>query len=368
MAFATALYYPWIDVIDERWLRSACLYWDGIRTIVPSRIEHPYQNDISRRLADEGVLTPLFVESRHEDIEELAEDVIAYLATSEARDLLLHRSPHQRWLHVDKLPQSIRELAHVHVEKLPYEIARRLERLGQVHDGWAQVDEEFAQYYMTLLATKLAETHGLGLLTSSTAADRLAGVARTGNRPLQTFMDEERHLHRPARRHRHWESREFVEAALVDLITDGINIDPATPIEQIIRFRNAHAAELGRFRVAVGRLVSEVPQDRPLEATRQHLHDLLSNEVRPAVADLKAALAGSQLRVFTDSLLKVSFLSAAPTSALVLAGFLAPTALHVAAGISVTASAIMCSVEKQHLLRQNAYSYLLAAQRELGRY
>lgn len=367
MAFSTALYYPWIDVSDGRWLRTACLYWDNIHTIVPRSIEQPYNNELSRRLSDEGILTPLFVDSANQHIEELADDVMAYLATPEARDLFLNRSRHHLWLHVDKLPRSIKDLAHVHVEKLPYEIRRRIERLGRVRDGWAEVDDEFAQYYMTLLATKLAEAHGFGLLTSSAAADRLASVVRSGNRPMQAFLNEERHHHRP-HHPRYWESHEFVEAALVDLITEGITVDPEIPIDQLIRFRQAHTAELGRLRTALAALVATVPTDRPLEATRQYLHDLLINQVQPAVADLKAALAGSRIKVFTDTLLKVSFLSAAPTSALVLAGLLAPTALLVAAGVSVTASAIMCSLDKQQMLRQNAYSYLLAAETEFARH
>ena len=30
-----ALYYPFIDIQNEKWLKTALLYWDEIRTIVP---------------------------------------------------------------------------------------------------------------------------------------------------------------------------------------------------------------------------------------------------------------------------------------------------------------------------------------------
>ncbi|UCZ56412.1 hypothetical protein LGV61_11870 [Desulfurispirillum indicum] len=40
MAFTKSLYYPWIDIPDEAWLKTAGLYWDKIQTIVPSSIEH----------------------------------------------------------------------------------------------------------------------------------------------------------------------------------------------------------------------------------------------------------------------------------------------------------------------------------------
>jgi len=36
--FSKALYYPTIDISDEGWLKTAYLFWDGVRTIVPESI------------------------------------------------------------------------------------------------------------------------------------------------------------------------------------------------------------------------------------------------------------------------------------------------------------------------------------------
>jgi hypothetical protein len=41
MPFTLALYYPWIDIRDESWLKSAALYWETIRTIVPESVDRP---------------------------------------------------------------------------------------------------------------------------------------------------------------------------------------------------------------------------------------------------------------------------------------------------------------------------------------
>ena len=41
--FESALYYPTIDIHNERWLKSAALFWDRIETIVPESEEQPYR-------------------------------------------------------------------------------------------------------------------------------------------------------------------------------------------------------------------------------------------------------------------------------------------------------------------------------------
>jgi hypothetical protein len=58
-----ALYYPWIDVRDEAWLKTALLYWDSVRTIVPESIDPPDSTDTGRALQDAEFLVPLRVHS-----------------------------------------------------------------------------------------------------------------------------------------------------------------------------------------------------------------------------------------------------------------------------------------------------------------
>jgi hypothetical protein len=63
MSFTHALYYPWIDIRDQGWLKSATLYWERISTIVPVSIENPYQSAEARILQEEGILAPIGVNS-----------------------------------------------------------------------------------------------------------------------------------------------------------------------------------------------------------------------------------------------------------------------------------------------------------------
>ena len=47
MAFTKALYYPWIDIKDESWLKTTILYWNHIQTIVPESFDNPSVQDRS---------------------------------------------------------------------------------------------------------------------------------------------------------------------------------------------------------------------------------------------------------------------------------------------------------------------------------
>ncbi len=367
MSFTNALYYPWIEVRDEKWLRTACLYWDKIHTIVPSSFEKPYSRRLSRELEDAGVLGPLKVHSRRPEIEALTSDVLAYLDTQEAAELFLRRSPGTASrIHVDKLPYALRSLSRLHNDKMSWELRERLVHIGRSHGEWLELNSEFADFYMTLLASRLAERKGYGLLTSSFAADRLANTARSGSRVWNSYprvMPSRQSAPTP------WSAgmpRSLVEGTLVDLVLGGLALAPNVPLKSILSFRNQHADELGRLRKKLGELASEVPEEVSFEAARQHAQDLVTNEVMPALSDLRAALKGSRIKTLTEGLLKVSFLSAAPTSGLVLAGLAVPTALLVGAGISLTATAVLYSEEKRQVKQENAFSYLLALERKFG--
>lgn len=52
----SALYYPHIDIDDPKWLRSAVLFWDEIKTIAPRAIRSPFQSEDTKTLWKEGYL------------------------------------------------------------------------------------------------------------------------------------------------------------------------------------------------------------------------------------------------------------------------------------------------------------------------
>lgn len=370
-----ALYYPWIDVYDETWLKTALLYWDSVRTIVPESLDAPYSTETGRALQDAAFLVPLRVHSGMDEIEELAEDVLTYLGTGEGAELLIAKPGGRRHdIHVEKLPHELGRLANIHPEKLPYEIRRLLRDVATPSKrgrDWLQVDEKFANFYMTLLASRLAERVGARLLTSLAAADRLAVTARFDaqlNRVIPWGMHPRSWHWREyeAFGPRHRMPRHLAPGMLANLAIERIGIDPETPIDRLIEFREKHRDELSQFRAKVEQLASSVEADLSVEALRERILVLYTDEVAPAIANLKAALNGRRIKWLGEGLLKVAFLSAGTSSMLVASGLAVPTALLAGAGVSLIATGTMYNVDRRESLRENPFAYLLSVERELA--
>ena len=381
MSFSKALYYPFIDIGDPAWLRTACLYWEEIQTIVPESLDSPYKTPDTQALEGEGLLIPLRVHPSMPELEALAGDVLAFLERPEGVEMLLPSGHGSATIHVEKLPY---ELEHVLRDKsiiIPegsWEDAETVRRnrasllrgegRRRKDDGFLEIDGRFANFYMTLLASRLADRIGAGLLSPLASADRLATAARL-DAITPNVLD--RHLRRPReydalRRHQEM-PRTLAHGSLAHLAIQRLGVHEDTPIEDLLRFRRKHADELGRFRAELGRLTRETQEeDLSLEALQQRVVDIYENEVKPAVADLQAALKGSGIRSTTEGFLKAAFMSAAPTSALVMAGFSTPTALLAGAGISLAATVVLYNTNRAAMLRQNPYSYLLSVAREFG--
>jgi hypothetical protein len=374
MQMAQALFYPSIDIHDEAWLKTSLLYWDSVRTIVPESINAPYSTKTGRALESAGYLIPLRVHSGMYEIEELTNDTLTYFGTSEGTEMLIAEPGGCRHeIHVDKLPKIFSQFADIHPEKLPHEIRRTLERFATQStcgNDWLRVEDRFADFYMTLLASRLAERIGASLLTSFPAADRLAVTARL-DAQINGYVQFDRHstwrnwreyeaFGRPHRMPKH-----LAPGMLAHLAIDKMAVAPDTPVGRLIDFRERHRDELSQFRTKIEQLAASVETDQPIEALRQRVVDLYANEVTPAITNLKKALDGRRIRWLGEGILKLAFLSAGSSTMLVAAGLPVPTALLAGAGLSLIVSGTMYNVDKEESLRTNPYAYLLSVEREL---
>lgn len=366
MAFTKALYYPWIDIKDEGWLKNAMLYWETVQTIVPTSIKQPYSTRTAQEFHNEGLLLPFHVEPSMKEIKELTGDVLQYLESPEGSEVLMAKEiSKNHYIHPDKISEEVRNLVRIHPDKLPYEIENRLLRSfssNRKHD-WISVDMRFADFYMTLLATHLSEKIGAGLLTDILANNKLATAVRLDARLTipKSLVYKNRYY-----TYRHYRDMplSLAQGALADLIIDRIQVNPNTSVKKILKFRRDHADELGRFRTKIAELTKTISSDQPLDRLRQQVEDIYINDVRPAMNSLKKGLTDSKIKWSTKNFLKVAFFSTSSTSVpLALIGLSVPYALLVGAGISLIASAILYNREKSEKLRQNPFSYLLAAKR-----
>lgn len=361
--FSSALYYPYIDIKDERWLRSAALFWDSIRTIVPVSHRDPYSNDFARTLFDEGVLVPVRVSSDMEEVDELTEKVLDYLTDPASAGVIFETDIHPtRRIHPEKMSHELRDLARVHPEKMSHMIRTELER-GLNDDGWIHVAPGFANFYMTLLATQLAQRLGLGLVTESSAADQLAIATRKGKSPR---------IKNSRRVGRHFEAfgprlslpTDVAPSLLIDLMVQGITLPEHLSANELLKFKNDHKDELILLRREIARLTTDLPQDVAVEALRQAVSDQYHANVLPAIRSLRQSLKAQGWDAGLNGLLKVSFFSVAPTSAAILAGIPSSVALLAGAGISLTASAVLVANQRNLARVQNPYSYLLSMERQ----
>jgi len=362
---SSALYYPYIDVRSERWLRSAILFWDEIRTIVPDSIREPYSSDTARALADSGVLVPVKVASGMQEIEDLTDSVLDYLTDPAAAPLLLGQEGRNP-LQPEKLSPFLENLVRVHPEKLPYMLNGYFHSSLQ-QDGFYSVPKSFADFYMTLLATKLAGRLGLSLVTESTNADKLAIAVRQG-RPFGTtdpeFPQRRRHGYFDAFGHRRRLPGQVFPALLLDITVQNIEIPREIPISELLKFKTSHREELATFRREITRLASEVPPDSSVEAASQALQDQYKNNVLPAIKSLRTSLKAQGWDACLNGFLKASFFTAAPTSAAILAGMPSSLALVAGVGVSVTASAVMLASQRERAKLDSPYSYLLAIEKK----
>jgi len=362
MAFTKALYYPRIEVPDEGWLKTAVLYWDEVKTIVPASMPEPYSGTAARELFDARVLSPLYVRPDMACVERLAEKVFEYLGSGEADGVLVEGGLHPTDLiHPEKLPE-LREFVHMHPEKLPHAIEAKLDRLMHGREGeWVRVDQPFARFYMTLLATELASSQGIALLTDLPASDRLSVTVRLdGKLGIPNLRLGDPYWFRYGRDWHH-ERRmpgALAPALLADLTLQRIAVNPNTPVETILRFREEHRGELGRFRTKMADLTKSIDGELP----QQRVSDIYSNEVGPAIDDLKDSLSSSKIKWAMESFLKTTMLSVPTGGAMVACGLSTPYALLARAGISLTVSAVLYNFEKQQEMRRNPFSYLLSAE------
>ena len=347
-AFTKALYYPYIDIRDEAWLKDAMLYWDEIQTIVPISIRQPYKSKTAKQFYDEELLQPLYVESNMNEIKELADDVLKYLESAEAAQALLSKEISQHdFINSEKMPQGITSLVKMYPDKIPQKIRDSIDASEET----IEVSSPFADFYMTLLATRLSESIGAGLLTDRIGHSNLASAARIdGNISFRRNRDVPFQL---------------AQGTLADLIFEKIQIDPTTPVKRILKFRKKHADEAGRFRTKIAKMSSVISSNQPHIRLRQQAKDMYKNEVQPAYNALKAGLTDCKIKWATKNLLKIAFVSTVSTSLpLSLLGLAAPQAILAGTGVSLTASTILYNREKAKMLRENPYAYLLAIERE----
>jgi len=382
-AFSNALYYPSIDIQNTDWLKTAILFWDSISTIVPESVKNPYHEYETQYLADINFLRPLTVNSDDRSVVAIEEDIIKMMHSTEVGSMIFS-SELSKFSYIpgnnisSKAKEVIQKILQGGAIYPPTEeMKQKLQDRGmdfhqqrktiteqdmarghlKFGDEAYFLDEKIVIMYMIALANKLCEDHSLGMVTDKISCFNTGNTIRFGNQV--SIVPEDRFLDRRPKEH------QFEQGLLLDYIISGLSISPDAELPDIVRFKEYHADELGRFRTQLAKLTQGFSADKPIEILQNEVSDLYRNEFVPAFEDLKSALKGSKIKWLADNFLKVSMMSAGTTAIpMALLGMPVEQAIFAGAGASVIASAVSYSVDRKKSLRENPYSYLLSVKRE----
>lgn len=289
--FERALYYPAIDIKNDRWLKSAVLFWDRIETIVPESIDEPYKRKLTRQLADEEILFPHYVNPFCEDVAGIEQDVAKYLQTKEGK-----QSFNQPWARsvakkrtledndfgteeafMNRIRNEYEEF-YIHVQKLPQMLQEQLKE-HQNENGFVWAREGFMSFYMTLLANRICQSGNMALLTDRVNQNKLS------NKIMIEGLT-------PRRRN---ETDSLKSGLMYKIIMDDIKIDSSTPIEKIIRYKRDRQQNLQRFREELDNLINFSVEGMEVNDIENEVKTIYERQVLPAIDDIKATLKDGKI-------------------------------------------------------------------------
>ena len=366
--FESALYYPTIDIHNERWLKSAVLFWDRIETIVPESEDHPYRRRSTRILQEEGFLFPRIVNPFCEEVSGLEQDVIRFMDTPEGKKSFIkpwgvsavsmanrryltedreYNDDRRRAYLTDKMSGIYRDF-YIHVEKLPMMLRERL--AGHVNeDGYVWASRGFMSFYMTLLANRICQNNRLALLTDKVNQNNLSnkilieGLAPAGQRAREQKMKR---------------------GMMYQIIMDDIKIATDTRMETIVQYKKDRRHELALFRAEMDRLTAFDIEGMDAKDIEHEIWSIYTKQVKPAIDGVKATLKDSGIN-WWSGLGTCVFTGLIPA----VLGFGIDMKTNIAIGASECLGLALTTVpyvRKRMELSGSPYSYLVKLDRQLS--
>lgn len=396
----SALYYPHIDIPDPKWLRSAILFWDEIKTIVPRTIDDPYQTEDTKILRKEGFIEPLRCDLHPELLDTLGKRVVGlmdrdYLGQSlglsgEGTDpnasSLFHageagnniRSQFRRsHIHPEKLSPELQSilmragLARMHPEKIspdlrhlmddilyigrdseyiPENLRHFMRHSGRLmkNDGeWLLVDSRFAAVYMSALAALLAKETDLAALTNEESS---MGIN------LHTLLDD-------LKPHASTDKK----GAVVSFIMEAIRVDPATRVDKLIAFRRSRKNQLAELAAQFDIVSSNISSCETAKDLECKVRDVYVTKIRPKLESLKEELGDNSIQAVWEGVQRAVTISVPASGAMAyFSGLTGTTLLAAGAAIAVTDVAIKTHLAGRKTRRASPYTYLLDVERKFS--
>jgi hypothetical protein len=350
MSFGTALYYPYIDIEEPCWLRSAVLFWDGLHTIVPSSIRRPYRDQDTSVLHEEGYLTPLNCDLHGDLLNDLGRRVMGFLQSPERMHRLFGESletpDSNALIHGDKVSRGLLDqfrMARIHPQKMSPDMRALFANADARESNFLLVDSRFAALYMAALAARLARDIGAAPLSSELGAFGFN---------IHTILDEVASDRESA-----------ASAAMMSVVIESLVIDASIPITRLLRFRRTHEHQLQSLANEFEKLSAEFEKVEDVREMREKAGRRYRRRVRPELERLKEALADARIGAAWAGFRNMVTLSTAAGGAA--AHFLGwPTNILLGAGAfaTITEVAVQSHFVGKKIRRDSPYTYLLDVQ------
>jgi hypothetical protein len=330
-----ALLLPDIQAPDDRLLKTLAVYWDQI--VLPDYVERFATEDRSSEfnevstafseLEDGGLLTKF---------ERIVE--VPNVDPADLSPVALQSGPsNEVFRRFDAVLRPIVEL-----------VERRPELDAVIRAGDLNSDDELRVAGVETIAKALdfAAKHYMDRVRDAftlSSDQNLAPVARSTVSHLASMTEAVSDSPR-------------AEAALLSTAIEAFEIDPDTPVEEIIRFREKHAGELGRFRASLVDLSEGLREDAKPIRLLAEARDRYRNRVVPALGDLEAALSEGRIRFFVRSLMGATAITLGPVD---------PTKA-VEGGATIMGQTIDYAFSREKLVREHPFGYLHQVSTELS--
>ena len=278
--YGHALYYPYIHIQNDDWIKVAALYYDGLTRIVPSTYT-PRDSEIVKGLNDECNFIRNYDPGDEAII--IALDFLD-LAKRELSDDSRRKALYNRVR--TTLPVGSEFL--IHEQKIADLVKDALPELGiakvRNNEGtWYSFDPVAGSLYMASLANKVAENKSLPIVTDTPVYQPIVRLLQQDTSTLFSQIDTGHAL-----------------ASLV--IETHVPRDIASvDVKQIVRFRNNHESERIRFYKEIQEIVEKIPEINDQESLQKCL-DHHKVRIDDAVDGVRTSLVESGIQCVTGLL------------------------------------------------------------------
>jgi hypothetical protein len=352
-----ALVYPHIDIADRFWLRSAILFFEGMRTISTSEISDPYRSEDTKILAEIGYLSPLNCDLDQEILRRVGEKLLSVL-THEDMGFLYYSN--DRFVDED-------ELARMHPSKIAFVLRAQLQRFGTAiaYSGPQTLFEaargydpgkfknlsrrkETAFAYIAALASEFAEKENLVPLCRDYTSLDFSTRAQIDHF-LRSNIDSDDKVAGPT----------LQKGAIINIVFENLKIDPDVPVEKIFLFKQRKADHFLELRATIDELEAKISQSSDGRELVANARALYHSKIHKKLSDLKGDLKDSNISSVFEGFIKMSTVSIPSGSLLATFGGFPPSML-LGAGAFITLCdiTVRASFARRKILRNSYVRYL----------